>query len=255
MQFSDTDAQQKRDCENLFERAENKQYRWITGTEAGPGSDLAKYLRGSAREAGFRFFVPERPTDAWVAVDEGFIKGGWETGYTPVIPGSDQLDKTDKKFPRWGPKGVVWVSWETDDLGIFSVAAGHYLTKGAFPGPQSKINGVDHYAWNKKLGTAFGEWAERRGEGKKLAFVGADGNMPLGKTDPFFGKPLTPVQVELKKIENTGHGPIDWIATYDGDKRVTAKSVRVLNDREFFMHTDHFLLEAEIDVKPLAKAA
>jgi hypothetical protein len=255
MQFSDTDKQQKRDAERLFGRAEDKQYRWITGTEAGPGSDLAKYLRGSAREAGYRFFSPKAPTDAWVAVDEGFIKESWDTGYIPVIPGSAQLDKTGKKFPRWGPKGVVWVSWETDDLGEFHVAAGHYLKDGARPGPQANINGVNHYLWNKKLGTAFGEWAKEHGKGKNVAFVGADVNIIDRDHDVFFGAPLTTLWDELGKHENTGHGNIDVIATYDGDKRVAAKSCRALSDGEFFLNTDHFLVEAEVDVKPLKRAA
>jgi hypothetical protein len=69
------------------------------------------------------------------------------------------------------------------------------------------------------------------------------------KTDTFFVAPMTSAWDELDKYENTGHGPIDVIASYDHDGRVKAKYIRALDDKEFSLHTDHFLIEAGFDVR------
>lgn len=258
LQFSDTPAQQQQDIRDLFNRAKKRGVWFITGTEAGPGAEpTGKLLLSIGKETGYHVFVPSEQkgagsaTDCWVAVDSSRIKSGtWKTGYEPVIPGSKALYKEagiNAELPRWGPKGVVWVSFENEDIGETSVGAAHYLTKGRTPKNQP-IKGIDHYEWNRKLAVAIGDWARKHGKGKALAFYGGDQNINDRTDDTFFGQPLTSAWDELNRYENTGHGVIDVIASYDADGRVEAKAVRALDDKEFFQHSDHFVVEAEYRV-------
>lgn len=265
LQFSDTPAQQTQDVTDLFERAKKRGVWFITGTEAGPGAEPTSDLLASiGPEHGYRVWVPSNlkkgslqggwATDSWVAVRQDLIKkGSWDKGYEPAIPGSRALYEqagVDAEFPRWGPKGVVWVSFENPEIGRVGVAAAHYLTQGRSPKGQP-IKGVDHYAWNKVLAAEIGDWAREHGKGSALAFYGGDQNIVDRTDDTFFGQPLTSAWDELNKYENTGHGNIDVIASYDGDGRVEAKAVRALDDDEFFQHSDHFVVEAEFRVRRL----
>lgn len=250
LQFSDTSRQQQHDAGVIFSR----EYDIITGTEAGPGAgDQRQHLRDAAREHGYRLFIPKRPTDAWVAVDRDLIDGGWETSHTPVIPGSGSLQGATR---RWGPKGVTAVGFDNDLLGRINVAAAHYLTGARRPGDAAQHGGVNHWAWNRRLGLAVGRWAQEVGKGSALAFYGGDQNMADGRNnepqgDTFFGAPLTTVWDELGKWPNTGHGNIDVLASYDRDGRVSWVSGRALNDDRLPLHTDHFLVEAVAEVRHL----
>lgn len=270
LQFSDTNKQHTQDLEKLFDRAVRRKYAWITGTEAGPGArNTGEELVRVAREHNYRPWVPSeqaegngRATDTWVAVREDLISGGWEQGYIPVIPGSSALYRENghdpDSNPRWGPKGVVHVGFDSDVFGSrVSVASSHYLTGGRSPsaGP---VKGVDHWEWNETLARAIGDWFREAGRGRNLAFYGGDQNMSDKKNDApqgdtFFGANVTSVQDELKKWEGTGHGPIDVIATYNKDGRVSALKVTVLDDKEFHLHTDHFLVEALVNVEPIKR--
>lgn len=250
MQFSDSPKQMREDVDRIFDRARAFGYAWITGTEAGPGAEpLTDLLREEGRASGYRFWKPARPTDCWIAVNRDLIDGGWETDYEPVIPGSGSLPHSVTEGRRWGPKGLVTVAFDNDELGRINVGAAHYLTGARGPGSP-------RWDWNRRLGLKVGEWAARVGRGKALAFYGGDQNMADSKNrepqgDTFFGAPLTSCWDELGKYENTGHGPIDVIASYDRDGRVSCRSARALDDREFPLHTDHFLVEAVYDVKEL----
>lgn len=254
MQFSDKPKQQRQDVGDLFERAKQKDYWWITGTEAGPASDLAEYLQNLGKDAGYRVFSPKAPTDSWLAVAESRIHSGWDAGYTPVIPGSAELYKAIKtdphQFPKWAPKGIVHSGWHNRDLGGLHVATAHYLTHGRKPGQGDK--GVDHYHWNNVLADEIGSWARHAGGGKDLAFYGGDQNIVDRLEDTFFGNPLTSAWDELEKWENTGHGNIDVIASFDKDGRTKAKYIRALDDTEFKQNTDHFLVEAGFEIRKAA---
>jgi hypothetical protein len=258
LQFSDRPAQQEQDIKDLFARARKRGVWFITGTEAGPGAEpTGELLLSAGAAAGYRVWVPSehrgpgRSTDCWVAVDSSRIKkGSWKKGYEPVIPGSKHLYAAagiSAEFPKWGPKGIVWVSFENEDIGETSVGAAHYLTKGRGPKGQP-IKGIDHFHWNKELAAAIGDWAREHGKGRAIVFYGGDQNIVDRTEDTFFGQPLTSAWDELDRYENTGHGNIDVIASYDADGRVEAKAVRALDDTEFFQHSDHFVLEAEYRV-------
>jgi hypothetical protein len=268
LQFSDRPDQQKEDVTDLFARAQKRGVWWLTGTEAGPGagptSDLLEEL---GKAAGFKTWVPSAhkgkgwATDCWVAVDLDRIeKGTWNTGFEPGIPGSHELyaeqglPNPGDIQPRWGPKGVVWASFGNADIGPVSVAAAHYLTKGRSQKGQP-IKGVNHYTWNIKLAKVVGDWAREHGKGKGLAFYGGDQNIVDRTDDTFFGQPLTSAWDELKKWDNTGHGNIDVIASYNGDGRVAAQDIRALDDNEFFQHADHFVIEAEFKVRKIKGAS
>jgi hypothetical protein len=257
MQFGDPTPQQRHDVDAIFTRAATRNVRWITGTEAGAGADrLAALLKEGANEHGYRFFKPKAPTDAWVAVQRSFIDGGWKTGYIPVIPGSGTLYKPQgipvKALPRWGPKGLVHVRFRNATLGVFHVGASHYLTDARHP--HAVIKGVDHWEWNKRLARAIGDWGDHAQATGGLPFYGGDQNMADSKNrepqgDTFFGEHFTSLADELHKWQNTGHGPIDVIASHDRARRVKGAYWRVLDDREFMLYTDHVLCEGGFDVK------
>lgn len=266
LQFGDTDKQHTSDLEAIFTRLQQRGVHVIGGTEAGPGSGNTptELLRVGAAH-GYRMWVPNEQvekgsgssTDCWLGVREDFILGDWETGFQPAIPGSAQLYKEIGKRPdlkpRWGPKGVVWAGWESP-LGPWTHAVAHYLTKARNPGATTQ--GIDHWKWNRRLTEVIGDLARERGKGKALFTYSGDQNMADSKNDEpqgdtFMGQPLTSLGDELEKWFNTGHGPIDVIATYNADKRISAAYWRVLNDQRFPLATDHFYCEGGIDVKDL----
>lgn len=261
LQFSDRPAQQQQDIRDIFNRAKKRGVWFVTGTEAGPGAEpTGELLLSIGKEAGYHVWVPSErkgkgsATDSWVAVDSDRIKkGSWDKGFESAIPGSKALyaeQGLPDGLPRWGPKGVVWASFENPDIGRVSVSAAHYLTKGRSRKGQP-IRGVDHYEWNKMLAAEIGDWAREHGKGKALAFYGGDQNIVDRTDDTFFGQPLTSVWDEIKKYENTGHGNIDVLASYDADGRVEGLRIRALDDEEFFQHSDHFVVEAEWKVARL----
>lgn len=266
LQFGDPDKQHTADITKIFKRAVERRQAWLTGTEAGPGSgNTGKELIRIGEENGYLVYVPEvegkkgtaaRHTDCWVAVRKDLVKEGtFKENFVPVIPGSGKLERLDPSLPnkRFGPKGVVYVEFDSTnrDLGHVTVMAAHYLTEARRPGSP-------WWPWNEKLGKAIGELAEEKGKGKSLVFYGGDQNMADNRNnepqgDTFFGEDLTSTWDELKTYENTGHGCIDVIATYDADKRVSAIETVALDDKEFFLHTDHFYVEAELRVAPLKR--
>lgn len=260
LQFTDSMAKKREDLQKLFARANARNYAWLSGTESGSDRD-AEYLVRMAEGRGYRPWVPEHQangiassTDCWIAVREDLIDGDWKAGYEHVFDGSNQLkDTMDLDGKDFGPKGLVHVTFESTnrDLGKVSLGAAHYLTGGHDPDSV-------FYKLNEKLGVEIGKWARREGRGRALVFYSGDQNMrdnrnDLPEGDTFFGHPLTSSWDELQHWENTGHGNIDVIASYNKDGRVKALRTHVLNDREFHMNTDHFLVEATFEVEPKAK--
>lgn len=246
LQYSDTRTQRAEDAETVMSQGADL----ITGTEAGPGSgNTPEELKRQAKKHGYWFFLPAAPTDCWVAASKELMPKKPATGWEKVLEGSHAMGDPH----RYGPKGIVWLRGETE-LGRISLGAFHGLTKARFHGMERRHkpgDPVDHRAQNMKLGRALGRWATREGKGQALAFVGGDSNLNDKKDDVFFGGPLTTCWDELKSWPNTGHGCIDVIASYDKDGRVSCKRARSFNDRQLHLHTDHFLIRATYEVRPL----
>jgi hypothetical protein len=233
MQFSDSSKHKQEDAQKIFTRADARGISWITGTEAGENrsSDLRAFLAKEAKAHGYRFTVH---SDSWIAVDQAMIEPkSFKDGFVQVAPGKAKVHSA---------LGVSWVSFDNAKLGTVSIGCSHYMTHGQKPG-------MEYYAVNTTLTKAIGEWGKEHGAGGKLAFYGADSNIPDRSDDVFRGAPFTTLADELKDWQNTGHGSIDVIASYDSDTRVKGKYWRVLDDQEFFLNTDHFACDGGFTVR------
>lgn len=234
MQFSDTDDQMRSDVEKIFSRGRDI----LTGTEAGgqKSKPLPDILRAAGKKHGYRVHIARGD---WIAVSKDLVTDGWNEGFIPVIDSSEGAGKhTDR--------GVVWAAFNTEELGRIHVAAGHYLTKG-------RRKGDPNYELNRRFAAALGDWARKVGKGPDLAFYGGDQNIVDRDNDTFHGEPLTSLWDEVGRYENTGHGNIDVIASYDRDGRVVGRSIRALDDSELHLHTDHFLVQGAFDVGVLKR--
>lgn len=268
MKYANTDSQHTHDIEKIFAHAVERRWAWVTGTEAGFGSgNTAEELVRVARKNNYRPWVPHeqgataeaRANSCWIAVREDLIDGGWEKGFDPAIPGSHKLYadlNIDATKPSWGPRGLVHVSFKSNILGRVNIGAAHYLPGGKDPNNAIIHEKINLWELNNKLAKVVGDWARRVGKGSALAFYAGDQNMNDAKNnepqgDTFFGEPLTSLADELKKWQSTGFGAIDVIASYNADKRVVGQNFIVLDDSEFFLHNDHFVLEGTFDIKPL----
>jgi len=264
LEVFDNDRQHTQDVEKIFNRAVERRYAWITGTEAGDASNLGKELVRVGPEAGYKMWVPARQehrgevsnTDGWIAVREDLITGNWAPDYTPCIPGAGALyreqglDNADKLRPRWAPKGLVHLGFDCAKLqGRVNLGVTHHLTSGRVDGKESVIHGVDHYEWNQKLDRTVTQWAREVAKGPALAFFNTDRNLSDRRSDPDEIKGLTTLADELRDWQPTGHGDIDWMMSYNKDGRVSARSFVVLDDREFFLHGDHFFCEGTYNVE------
>lgn len=265
LQFKDSDEQHAADVTKIFKRAVDRHVAWLTGTEAGPGSgNTAEALINVAASHGYHAWVPSeqakgggRATDCWIAVRDDLISGNPDRGFLPAVESSDELyrrkNSEAKSFPRWGPKGLVYFSFDCDRLdGRINIGAAHYLTKAHHP-DHSTDHGVNRWELNEDIAEVIGKWAKHVGKGHDLVFYAGDQNMLDAKNktpqgDTFFGEKMTSLADELSKWQNTGHGSIDVIASYNRDGRVKGVRFKVLDDREFRLHTDHYHLEGVFDV-------
>ena len=232
LQFSDSDAQMASDVERIFTRGRHI----LSGTEAGgeQAKPLPRLLASAALKHGYRFFLGKGD---WVAVSAEVIDANLEIGYTPVIESEDGVG------PH-GDRGIAWMSWDNKQLGHITMGVGHYLTHGAKPGEPN-------YVLNLGYAEAIGAWARTAGAGAGIVFYAGDQNVIDRDQDTFFGSPLTSAWDETAHWENTGHGNIDVIASYDADGRVEASYIRARDDKSFHLHTDHYLVEAEYRVRRL----
>lgn len=235
MQFSDNPRQHKADANRIFARAQKIGARWITGTEAGPGSDgLGEILSAVADLTGYRFYTVSK-TDGWIAVKKSFIASGWKGAYHELFPGKAHLHSS---------RGILSVEFNTVHLGHVTIGTGHYLTHG-------QVKGDPFYPQNLVYAAAIGTWGRNAGRGSKIVFYGGDQNTQDRSVDTFRGQPFTSLWDELHTYESTGHGVIDVIASYNGDNRVKGHSINALTDAEFPLNTDHFLVEGAFEVQPL----
>lgn len=236
MQFTDKPAQRNADAKAIFKRAVNRRYGWITGTEAFE-TDTKKMLEAAANANGYWFYRPAG-TDAWIAVAHWMSATKPSEFYSgPVVKG---------EAGKHSAKGVVSVTFKNPTYGIISVIACHKL------GKPSMQDDPEVLAQNKKLDAAIGAYARKVGAGKALVFYGGDQNENDRTRDTFGGFPFTSAADELGIWPSTGFGPIDVIASWDLDTRVKAVSWNPLDDREFFLNSDHFGCEATYEVQHLS---
>jgi hypothetical protein len=233
MQFSDSTAHKQADANRIFSRAVGRKIAWVTGTEAGEkrSTDLRAFLAKEAKASGYKFVVH---SDCWVAVRQDIIvPRSFNDGFVQTEPGRAKVHSA---------LGITWAEFDNTQLGTISIGVSHYMTHGQKPGDE-------YYGVNTKLTKAIGEWGKAHGAGRKLCFFQADSNIPDRTDDVFRGAPFTTLADELKDWQNTGHGSIDIIASYDADTRVKGKYFRVLDDKEFPLNTDHFACEGGFEVR------
>lgn len=231
MQYSDSPEQIEADVERIFKRG--KQF--LSGTESADAPLPDLLLHAASRHDYFLHQV----NSVWVAVKKNLVDnpGKMRTGYVPAIQSFEGAGKH-------GDRGIVWLSFPHDDLGRITHGCSHYLTRGRRPGDPN-------YNLNKRLANAIGDWAREKGDGDAIVTYAGDQNIPDRTEDTFFGSPLTSFWDELGRYENTGHGSIDVIASYDRDGRVEAKDIRALDDTEYPLNIDHFLVEGKATVRHL----
>lgn len=243
-QFSDTDQQHAADALKIFNRAQARNVAWVTTTEGGPGAGGSNWTRHFQSEAIAHNFKPfaSAGTDAMIAVNKNMINGGWKTHLGPIVVPGKAKDHAAKR--------VVAVQFRNNELGTINVSAGHYLTKGRPSAKDPEYR--QHIDENKKFAKAIGDYLREVSQGTNLGFYGGDQNIVDKIDDTFLGQaPLITMWDELKHYENTGHGNIDVIARFKGDRRVKAKSIHAFPDKEFFLNQDHFMVEGVYNIRSL----
>lgn len=229
LQVQDTTEQIRSDVNDLFKREAERRVAIIAGTEAF-GPRVTDLLETAGDAHGYRVEKPAGQ-DCWIAVRKSFIAGNFGVHWTKVIEGND--DHRDL--------GVFAVEFDTDHLGHFTVLAQHLLT--------ARQENAERK--NNRVLAASTIYAEQQGAGSGKVLYFGDQNRNDKVSDTFRGRPFTSLGDELDRHEAThAHGhDIDVIATYNPDKKVIAAYLRVLDDKEFPQHGDHFVVEGGIDVE------
>lgn len=237
LQFSDDRRQQNHDCRTLFEKG--GRYPIKTGTESGPETFLQDYLRQYAHEFNHEIVFSR---GVWVAVDKKIIKPRTMRKGEVFVVSNDQL------VGRQHDRTIAWMSFQHVDerIGKVAQAATHYSTKGRTPGDPN-------YDTNKMIAEALDVWFKKNAKGRGIAFANGDFNMldTVDKQDWAFGGPWTSMADELDNHQDTGHGPIDGMCSYNRDGRVKAKRFEVLRDNKLHMHTDHYVCRGAWSIKHL----
>lgn len=241
LQYSDTDKQHTADIELLFSR----KYDVITGTEAGKAGsgNTPAELERCAKKYGYVLALYDR-YDTWSAVKKSLVFGNVKEGAHFGIWRSSKTKP--KPAGRWGDKAIVFVAWDMGPtFGKQAVGCVHYATWGGAGTAKLKNQLDTQYA------KEVAEWVNKQPEEANV-WVTGDFNRNDKKFDVFMGQvPMMTCWDDLKVWPNTGHGNIDAIARHKNDSRVRCVCARVLDDGDLFMNTDHFLVEAEYEVRAL----
>jgi hypothetical protein len=241
LQFSDTPRQQEHDIKLLFK--EGLMFPIKTGTEAGLDRTGGNMNRPLLEEYAEKFdHVIHFARDNWIAVDRAIIQpGSLERGQVFV------LDKDETKG-RGHDSVMATLAFDhvIEEVGRINQGAVHYPTQG-------REKGDPNWDENREYAEAISKWMDDMARGRGLAFVNGDFNMPDPKTDWAFNGLFTSMADELRAWEGTGHGPIDGFASYDRDGRVMALKFEVLDDRESFRFSDHYVCRGTWSIKHLQK--
>jgi hypothetical protein len=239
LQFSDGPKMWQHDVALIFARG----YQWITGTEAGEAVNW-RILYAEAKRRGYTI---RRYKSNWIAISNKIVKQG-----TTVKWGVQTLVDNDLVAGPGHDSNYIFATFVHSEQGVgtISVVSSHYPTKGTpvSKDPARRVN----LKWTTLMGKKISAKMADLGEGSALAFYGGDQNIEDSKADTFFGGDVTSCWDELKKYPGTGHGTIDVIATYDRDTRVRCLSADSFTDKELFLHTDHYLVEATYQIERLA---
>lgn len=239
MQFSDTPAMWKHDSKIVFSRG----YEWITGTEVGEATNW-RILYAAAKAAGYTI---RRYKSNWIAVSNKIVKPG-----TTITWGQQTVVDNDLVAGPGHDSSFIFATFTHVDKGVgkISVVCSHYPTKGKpeAKDPAKRVN----LKWTTLMGKTISKKIVDLGEGAALCFYGGDQNIEDKLSDSFFGGPVTSCWDELRKYPGTGHGTIDVIATYDRDTRVRCVQADSYTDKELFLHSDHWLIDATYEIERLA---
>lgn len=240
LQYSDTPKQQEEDVAKLFEQGQH--YPIKTGTETGPNSELADLVTFYAKKYDHLLKIHQ---GNWVAVDRAIIHKGSQRRGDIFVVSNDALTghQLNRAFP--------WIQFTHAKPGVgrIAVAGFHYSTKGRHPSDPN-------HDTNKKYAHEIEEWMKMMGVGSNISLGAGDFNMvdSMKKQDWAFGGGFTSMADELKTYFNTGHGPIDGFVSYDGDNRVKAKKLIVLEDDKLHLHTDHFVARGAWSIRHLKES-
>lgn len=242
LQFSDKAAQQTHDVHVLFE--EGTEFPIKTGTEAFTGKD-SNMNHPLLVEAAKKYnHVINFAGDSWVAVDREIIHPGTAIKDDVFLVSNDM-----QQVSRGADRIMPTITFEHAHPGVGRVHIGgiHYPTKGAKPGdPNHDMNVI--------ISKRIADWMAKAGVRSDIAFLNGDFNMQDRTLDLALGHNFTTMADELKTWQNTGHGAIDAMCSYDNDGRVSAKRWNALDDKEFFLFSDHFVCRGVWEIK-LRKAA
>jgi len=236
MQVDDTKQEKDADYRKIFAQG----YDWLTGTEANAESRV--FMKKWADHFGYQL-ATVTGYGTWVAVKKSLIYRGGSIGRRFALPGNKKA-----KQPH-GQKGVVWLSWNMGSAyGKFSVGSVHFLTVASAGNTDKKL------ASDRKYLRVLQQWLTRRRQLKHSTFLGGDANRDDKKYNIFQNlASFITCWDELKKWPGTvpSGRPIDFIARDKNSSRVKCVSARVLTDKQFKLNTDHFMVEAEYEVKAL----
>lgn len=239
LQYSDTLEQRSHDIAKVTNRLRKNKVFACGGTEALQ-AETRNLLKTYGRLNGFDFYCAPRQ-DAWVLVRSDAYVGPGEMFYRKVIDGKAGL---------WSPKGVTGVTINAGSrLGPMTFMPLHWMTKGRPDAKDPEYR--KRLDMNRQLAKAYAEEMRTRARGKALGFALGDTNIPDNVSDVFLGHPFTTAGDDLKRHPSTGHGPIDVIARWDADRRVSFTDWRVYNDQRFLLHSDHFYVEADVKIEHL----
>ncbi len=237
LQFNDTRSQQEHDARQLFLKGQDFPIK--TGTEAGTDTTNYDLLSRFAKEFNH---VIHFDRSNWVAIDRKIIKpNSLKLGSVFVVDNARVVGHSyDRGFP------TVEFTHTSPGVGRIAQAAVHYPKDGRTPDQPN-------YDINRMYAKAIYGWMQEASIAKALSFVNGDFNMPDNRSDWSFGTGWTSLADELKAWQNTGSdfGPIDGFASFDSDRRVSAKSFTVLDDSEMFMNTDHFVCRGAWEITNL----
>jgi len=239
LQFSDRKPQQREDIHDLFEQG--KSYPIKTGTEAGAdktGDNMNRpFLQEFAKEYDHAIHFA---ADNWIAIDRSIIKP------KSLTRGNVFLISNDDMVGHGHDRILCTMEFDhvDDRIGHLSIGAVHYPTKTRNPSDPN---------WDiaKACAEGINRWMIKEGAGSNLSFVNGDFNMAdnLERQDWAFGGKFTSMADELEAWQGSGHGPIDGFCSYDRDGRVSAHRFTVLDDREMFQHSDHFVCRGVWEVR------